>query len=296
MHEDELPKDFNFDRDFPVFFQASGRAFKTAYNRIKNQMAKERMDEDTAQVELVTALIKAPEVDDHFMTNSLRAMTVDELKVFTGINQNIFRHLVAWMTYKLWYLGLEQDMTGMPNRYKGLAKQDFMAKASADANNTAEVWEKRYAPAGMSSMTQAEEEQMVPADLSDDEEVDFAVFDADDGVSGAAGAGAGAGAGAALAAAAGAGAGAGSGGAGAGKRQRTWKSDDDTEEDDQDCSGKKRKKGKKRARARACAGAGKRQKACGAGGGAGAEGKKHKKHKKHKKDKKDKKGKKRAKN
>ena len=290
MHEDELPKDFNFDRDFPVFFQASGRAFKTAYNRIKKQMANGRMDEDTAQVELVTALIKAPEVDDHFMTNSLKAMTVDELKVFTGINQNIFRHLVAWMTYKLWYLGLEQDMTGMPNRYKGLAKQDFMAKASADANNTAEVWEKRYAPAGMSSMTQAEEEQMVPADLSDDEEVDFAVFDADDGVSGAAGAGAGAGA--ALAAAAGAGA----GGAGAGKRQRTWRSDDDTEEDDQDCSGKKHKKGKKRARARARAGAGKRQKACVAGGGAGAEGKKHKKHKKHKKDKKDKKGKKRAKN
>ena len=289
MHEDELPEGFDFDSDFPVFFQANSRAFKKVYNTIKNYMAKEIMDEGTAEVELVSALIKAPEVDDHFMTNSLRAMTVDELKVFTGINQNIFRHLIAWMTYRLWHEGHELDMTGMTNRYKGLTKQDFMAKASADANNTAQVWEDRYAPAGMSSMTQAEEEQMKPADLSDDEEVDFAVFDAD-GAPGVAGAGAGAGA------AAGAG---GVGGAGAGKRQRTWESDDDTEEDDQDCSGKKRKKGKKRARARARAGAGKRQKTCGADGGAEAEGKKrkkHKKHKKHKKGKKDKKGKKRAKN
>ena len=197
---------------------------------------------------LVAALKKVPLVDGHFMHNTLKAVFVDREGVYKDINQAYFRHLVAWMNYDMWYHQVPVDFCGMRNVFVGMDYHQFVAQASADANNTPEVWVKVYAPEGMSKMTKAEEDKMC--------EVDLQYGAGDSAAAGAAGAlpaGADAGAAGADVDADAAGAGAGAAGAGAGKRQRSWGSGDDTEAEDEENHGKKRNKGKNRAAADAAA-------------------------------------------
>ena len=95
-------------------------------------------------------------VDPPFCT--LKAVFVDREGVYKDINQAYFRHLVAWMNYDMWYHQVPVDFCGMRNVFVGMDYHQFVAQASADANNTPEVWVKVYAPEGMSKMTKAEEE------------------------------------------------------------------------------------------------------------------------------------------
>ena len=98
-------------------------------------------------------------VSNHFMHFSLRAVFVDWLEMFKDINQLQFRHLLAWMNYELWYTQCELDFCGMPNRFLNSSYHQFLEQASADANNTPEVFESTYCPEGMSKLTQRDEQE-----------------------------------------------------------------------------------------------------------------------------------------
>ena len=164
MVEDEMPG-FNFDDDFTVFFQIDDPAFIKKFQEIHDHCTSpgdgagvmSRLD---VQKELVELIMNTRPVSDHFMHFSLRAVFVDWLQMFKDINQTVFRHLLAWMNYELWYTQCELDFCGMPNRFLNSSYHQFLEQASADANNTPEVFERTYCPEGMSKLTQQEEQEL----------------------------------------------------------------------------------------------------------------------------------------
>jgi len=173
MVESQMPG-FDFELDFTVFFQADDPAFRAVHNRLHDGYADTPEGEETvsgeeAEETLVQAMIDARPVSDHFMHHSLRAVFVDWLGIFADINQILFRHLMAWMNYELWYEQAALDFCGMPCRFLHLSFQDFLEQASADANNSPDVFLRTYCPEGLSRLTRQEEEERAgrEADLNE---------------------------------------------------------------------------------------------------------------------------------
>ena len=114
---------------------------------------------------LLAAKIRgAPKTDVHFMHNSLYAVFVRFLGVFSDINQLTFRHLMAWMAYEVWYRQDTHDMVHQPSRYLNVSFDKMTEIAAADANNSKEEWLNTYSPDGMSKMTQQEEQEALAAE------------------------------------------------------------------------------------------------------------------------------------
>ena len=173
MVESQMPG-FDFELDFTLFFQADDPAFRAVHNRLHDGYADTPEGEETvsgeeAEETLVQAMIDARPVSDHFMHHSLRAVFVDWLGIFADINQILFRHLMAWMNYELWYEQAALDFCGMPCRFFRLSFQDFLEQASADANNSPDVFLRTYCPEGLSRLTRQEEEERAgrEADLNE---------------------------------------------------------------------------------------------------------------------------------
>ena len=108
----------------------------------------------------------------------------DEGFGFKAINQKMWRHLVAWMTYEVWHQQLPHDLVGMASRYKHsptrvVTFNDMCAMASADANNTPEVWQSTYAPHNMSVLTAEQEDEAAAGAVSERSDVSDFGGDAD---------------------------------------------------------------------------------------------------------------------
>ena len=173
LHNAETDKQLvlsNFDRQWRVFFKTKNKKFVRAIARIHEGMENGTMDKDGAIVALAEALHDVPQVDENFMHEALKYITVEKLKMFKDINQIYWRHLIAWMNYELWYTQAEKDFCGMDNPFKGKSWKAFVLQASADANNSPGIWEDRYAPEGTSRCTREQELARQQDDLSASDE------------------------------------------------------------------------------------------------------------------------------
>ena len=80
------------------------------------------------------------------------------------------------MTYEVWHQQLPHDLVGMASRYKHsptrvVTFNDMCAMASADANNTPEVWQSTYAPHNMSVLTAEQEDEAAAGAVSERSDV-----------------------------------------------------------------------------------------------------------------------------